>query len=63
MSKDSGVSHGIFLVHFQREHEKSFYSKRHTYYEISWQEGLDIDDADDFEFALATRQILKKGSN
>lgn len=39
--------------------ERSFYSTNHTYYEISWQEGLDIDDADDFKFALATRLSQK----
>lgn len=42
---------------------KSFYSNYHTYYEISWQEGLDIDDADDFKFALATRKTLKMDYN
>ena len=34
---------------------KSFYTDNHTYFEISWKAGLDIDDQDDFDFAVATK--------
>ena len=39
--------------------DQTFYSANHRYFPISWQEGLDIDDADDFKFALATKQSLE----
>ena len=37
------------------QRNKSFYTDNHTYFEISWKAGLDIDDQDDFDFAVATK--------
>ena len=37
---------------------QTFYSDDHRYFPISWQEGLDIDDIADFNFARATKLSL-----
>jgi CMP-N-acetylneuraminic acid synthetase len=38
---------------------KTFYSPNHRFFEISWEEAMDIDDIDDFNLALATKKVLK----
>ena len=39
------------------EAEKTFYSKNHRFFKISWEEAMDIDDIDDFHLALATKKM------
>lgn len=41
------------------ETSQSFYSPNHRFYEISWEEGMDIDDIDDFNLALARKKMLE----
>lgn len=39
--------------------EKTFYSKNHRFFEISWEEAVDIDDIEDFHLALTTKRMLE----